>query len=69
MAQFTGGKVSFSRTVQPAPYESKNASVEISFMLDPNDDMDKVLEQVGYLAEDRALAMVGLKRKATKEPA
>lgn len=51
----TGGRVSFTRTVQPAPYESKSATVELSF------DTAETLDQASTLAVAKALAMVGLR--------
>lgn len=34
MAQITGGRVVYKRTVQPAPYESITAEVEFAFLLE-----------------------------------
>jgi hypothetical protein len=62
MPQYTGGKVSFSRTVQPVQYESKKAEVEISFIPDDGEDVEAALEEAGRLVVNRTLAMVGLKR-------
>lgn len=65
MPQYTGGKVCFSRTMQPVQYESKKAEVEVSFMLDTDESMKEALETVANLVEERALLMVGL-RKVSK---
>lgn len=60
--QITGGKVSYSRTMQPAPYESKKGEVELAFTLDEKDDLDEVLDEVGAICKEKANELVGVKR-------
>lgn len=59
--QITGGKVSFSRSVQPAQYETKRADVELSFVLAEGETLADALDQVAALAKGKGLEMVGLK--------
>jgi hypothetical protein len=59
----TGGKISFSRTVRPADFESKSSTVELSFVLDDGDTLETVLSDLGKVAQAKALELVGLKIK------
>lgn len=64
MTQITGGTVSFRRVVQPAQYESKEASVNLSFVVDEGSSQEVVhdmLEAVAQTARTKALEMVGLR--------
>lgn len=38
MAQVTSGRVAYSRTAQPAQYESKRAEVEFAFVVEDGED-------------------------------
>jgi hypothetical protein len=58
--QITGGRVVYSRTVQPAQYESKKAEVELSFVLAEKEELGDALERVGVLVHKQVLEMVGL---------
>ena len=49
--EITGGRISYKRTVQPAPYESKTAEVEFSFVLDTNDDGPEVAAEILKMAK------------------
>lgn len=69
MAQITGGKVNFARSVQPAQYETKKAEVELSFTFAENEPLGEFLDTVANLAQDKALEMVGLKKSAEAKPA
>lgn len=59
--QITGGRVSFSRTVKPADYESKAATVELTFLVEEGEDHDPVLQAIGSIVQAKALELVGLK--------
>ena len=66
--QITGGSVTFSRTVQPAQYESKKAEVTLTFTLDEGATLDTAqtfLAEVSNVAKTRALNDIGLKVAAT----
>mgnify|MGYP001558846708 CR=1 FL=1 len=39
--QITNGKVSFTRSVKPADYEKKEATVELSFVIAEEDNPEK----------------------------
>lgn len=60
--QITGGRVCFSRTVQPAPYESKKGDVELSFMLDDNESIDDALNEVKDICKEHVLELVGARK-------
>jgi len=73
MTTFTGGQVTYERTVRPADYESKKASVVLSFNVDEGQDIQAVLDDVSKLAMTQAHKMVGLATAAStpagaKEP-
>jgi hypothetical protein len=55
MGSITGGSVSFTRTTRPADFESKSATVTLTF-----DDKD-MLDSAASLAQGKALELVGLK--------
>ena len=59
--QITGGRVVYSRTVQPVQFESKKAEVELSFVLAEGEKLGDALDEVADLAKAQALGMVGLK--------
>jgi hypothetical protein len=59
--QIISGRVVFSRTVQPAQYESKKAEVELNFVLSEGEEFDATLDIVADHAISTVLAMVGLK--------
>jgi hypothetical protein len=63
MSQITGGRVVFSRTVQPAQYESKKSEVELTFVLAEGEKLADTLDQIGKLVQDKALEMVGLRSR------
>jgi hypothetical protein len=62
--QITSGRVVYSRTVQPAQFESKRAEVELSFVLSEKEELGDALISVGKLAQRQALEMVGLNMPA-----
>lgn len=59
--QITGGRVVFSRSVQPAQYESKKAEVEIIFAVPEGAEVGDFLDKAAAMAQRKALEMVGLK--------
>jgi len=59
----TGGRVVFSRSVQPAQFENKKAEVELTFTLHEGEELGDALDEVGRLVEHKALEMVGLNRE------
>lgn len=65
--QITGGKVSFTRSVKPADYEKKEATVELSFNVSEGEgDAEAMLDHVAALAQGKALELVGLKKAEPK---
>jgi hypothetical protein len=61
MAQVTGGKVVYSRKVQAAQYEPKDATVELSFSIDEGErDYESFLDQVANAAVVKVHTMIGL---------
>lgn len=66
--QITNGKVSFTRSVKPADYEKKEATVELSFGIADGEDPAEVVARVGQLAQEKALQLVGLKPVAVAPP-
>jgi hypothetical protein len=63
MAQITGGKITYARTIQPAQYESKRAEVELTFVLAEGEDLGNTLDDVARKVKTKALQMVGLKSR------
>lgn len=59
MPQITGGRVVFSRTVQPAQYESKRAEVELTFVLAEGEDLNGTLNDVSLKAKNQVLDILG----------
>lgn len=66
MAQVTSGRVVYSRTVQPAQYESKRAEVELSFVLEDGEDAPAVIREIGAAARVECLRLVGLRAGRVK---
>ena len=65
--QITGGRVVFSRTVQPAQYESKRAEVELSFVLAEGEALGEALDEVSKICKAEVLQMVGQGRVETTQ--
>lgn len=63
--QITGGTIVFARVIQPAQYESKKAEVTLTFALSEGEQIGDYLDQVGSMAQNKALEMVGLKPATT----
>lgn len=61
--EITGGRVSYKRVVQPAPYESKAAEVEFSFVLDAKDSGPEAATEVLEMAKDEVNRALGLKER------
>lgn len=61
--QITGGRVCYSRTVQPVQFESKKAEVELAFTLLDGETPEDALDEVGDIVIEKCLAMVGIKTK------
>jgi hypothetical protein len=69
MATVTGGKVTYKRSVQPQPYESKSAEVEFSFSLTDGDEQESLNEDTAELlrtAQDLVLKSLGLRKQSTE---
>lgn len=64
MAQITGGRVVYGRTVQPAQYESKKAEVEFTFAVAEGEDHNELLERASAQAIAKAHEMVGIALKS-----
>lgn len=60
MAQVTSGRVAYSRTVQPAQYESKRAEAELAFVVEDGEDPAAVVREIGAMVRAECLALVGL---------
>lgn len=60
--QITGGKVTYSRTKQPAPYESVRGEAELYFTLEEGEDVDTVMDEVGAIVKEHALAIISSKK-------
>ena len=60
--QITGGRVVYSRTVQPAQFESKRGEVDLSFVLAEGEKLGDALDEVCGVCQEQALAMVGLRK-------
>lgn len=63
MPQVTSGRVVYSRTVQPAQYESKRAEVELSFVIEDGEDLEAAAREVGEAARRQNLGLLGIKSK------
>lgn len=60
--QLTGGRIAYSRTKQPAPYESVKGEAELYFTLDEKEDIDAAMDEVGAICKEHALALVSTKK-------
>ncbi len=61
--QITCGRVVYSRTVQPAQYESKKAEMELSFVLAEGEKLSDTLAKVGDIVKQNVLDLVMGKSK------
>lgn len=68
MSQITGGRVVFSRTVQPAQYESKRAEVELTFVLAEGEDLAGTLNDVSMRVRGQVLDILGISANPAKKP-
>jgi hypothetical protein len=57
MYQIIGGRVSYSRTIQPAPYESKKGEAELSFVLEDGEAVDNALDEIGDMVMAKAIQL------------
>lgn len=67
----TNGTVTFERTIRPADFESKKASVTLSFALDADGkdgDGGEAIDRVGDLARHHALNMLGIMESRPEAP-
>ena len=64
LPQVTSGRVVYSRTVQPAQYESKRAEVEFAFAVEDGEDPGQAAREAGELARREVHALL-----AAPEPA
>lgn len=56
--QITGGRISYSRTKQPAPYESVKGEAELFFTLETDENVDDVMDEVAAICKEHALAII-----------
>lgn len=56
-----GGRVSYKRTIQPQPYESKTAEVEFQFTVEGSEHPAEVAAEALRMAKDEAHYALGLK--------
>lgn len=68
MPQITGGRVVFSRTVQPAQYESKRAEVELTFVLAEGEELNSTLNDVSLKAKSQVLDILGINSSPAHKP-
>lgn len=61
--QITSGRVAYSRTVQPAQFESERAEVELSFVVEEGRDVGDLVDSVLAVAKERALAGLSVRGK------
>lgn len=61
MAQITQGRVAYSRTVQPAQYESAKGEAELTFVLDEGGDLGTMFDDTAAMVKAKALELVGIK--------
>lgn len=69
MAQITGGKVLFGRTVKTGDYENKRVDVELAFSVGDNEDYKAILDLAAAQAHAKAHEMLGLREKPLATPA
>ena len=65
--QITSGRVVYSRTVQPAQYESKRAEVELNFVLTEGEELGHTLAAVADRCKNQVFTMVGIKTAKTEK--
>lgn len=68
----TGGKVTFTRSIQPAQFETKKAEVEIVFTMAEGASLEAgqaELNAAAEMAQSKALEMLGLKKATPVETA
>ena len=63
MPQITSGRVVYSRTVQPAEYESKRAEVELAFVVEDGESAEDAVSAVAKIVKRKALEIVGLRQR------
>lgn len=63
MAHTTNLRVAFKKTVQPRDYESETAEVEMSIVVDDDEDADEVATDALNQAKDQVFAALGRKMK------
>lgn len=57
--QVTSGRVVYSRTVQPAQYESERAEVELAFIVEDGRSVEDAVDAAMAAAKARVLASIG----------
>lgn len=60
--QITGGRVCYSRTVSPAPYESAKAETELSFIVEEGDNIDDVTAECLDICKEQVHHTIGLRK-------
>tara|TARA_R110000868_G_scaffold217532_1_gene467627 strand:- start:574 stop:1386 length:813 start_codon:yes stop_codon:yes gene_type:complete len=69
MAQVTGGKVTYTRRVQAAQFEPKEATVELAFAFSEGEkNFEDFLDQVANSAIGKVHAMIGVAQPAVTKP-
>jgi 2-keto-4-pentenoate hydratase len=63
MPQISGGRVVYSRTTQPAQYESKRAEVELAFVLADNEDIGDTIADLLDQVRKEVHTAVGIRRR------
>lgn len=69
MSEIIGGKASFRRVVQPAPYEAAEAMLEYAFTVEPGEDAGQKGAEALALAKRQVLVAVGKASAAPDAPA
>lgn len=67
--QITSGRVVYSRTVQPAQFESERAEVELSFVIDDGQPAFSAIDAAMAIAKERVRMSIGPSAQSKRRPA
>lgn len=56
--------MTYKRSIQPQPYESEGAEVEVTFALEDDEDLDTVLANLLKTARTEVLVSLRLKKRS-----
>lgn len=63
----TGGKVVYRRTIQPQPYESEGAEVELAFLIEDGETASEAIEEVLKVARAEVREALGLNNRRVRK--